>query len=94
MQSRVLTCFKLQKLSKDNAHSTHVQKNHPTSSIIGDLNTRITIRKKQKIDYAKLIANICHTSPIEFTTFNEALKDEICINVMQDELIQFKRNNI
>lgn len=31
---------------KENAHSSRAQKNHPSSSIIADLNTGITTRKK------------------------------------------------
>ena len=56
--------------------SLHVQKNHPSSSIIGDPSTGITTEKKDKINYTKMIANICYTSSIEPTSINEALKDE------------------
>ncbi|KAA0043416.1 F5J5.1 [Cucumis melo var. makuwa] len=48
--------------------SAHVKKNHPSSSIIGDLSAGITTRRKEK--------------------------DEYLINVMQEELLQFKRNNV
>ena len=71
-----------------NAQSSHVQKNRPSSFIIGDPNA-ITTRKKDNIYYAKLIVNICYTSSIEPTSINEALKDEFWINDMQDELLQF-----
>ena len=47
--------------------SSHIQKNHPSSSIIGDPSAEIIIRKKDKIDYAKMIADICYTSSIEPT---------------------------
>ena len=75
----------------ENVPSSHVHKNHPSSSIIGDPNTGITTRKKDKIDCAKLISNICYTSSIEFTFVNEALKNEFWINAMQEELLQFQR---
>ncbi|KAA0054957.1 putative mitochondrial protein [Cucumis melo var. makuwa] len=52
------------------------------------------IKKKDKIDYAKMIANICYTSSIKPTSVNEALKDEFWINAMQEELLQFKNNNV
>ena len=48
--------------------SIHIQKNHTTSNIIGDLNIGVTVRKKDIIGYAKLIANIWYASPIEPTT--------------------------
>ena len=70
------------------------RKNLPSSSIIGDPSTRVITRKKDKIYYTKMIANICYTSFIEPTSMNEALKDEFWINVMQEELLQFKRNNV
>ncbi|KAA0051617.1 putative mitochondrial protein [Cucumis melo var. makuwa] len=73
---------------------SHVQKNHPSSFIIGDPSAGIITRIKDKIDYAKMIANICYTSSIEPTSVNEALKDEFGINAMQEELLQFKRNNV
>ena len=57
------------------APSSHVQKNHPPSSIIGDPSVGITTKKKDKIDYAKMITNICYTSSIEPTPVNEVLKD-------------------
>ncbi|TYJ98295.1 gag-pol polyprotein [Cucumis melo var. makuwa] len=48
--------------------SAHVKKNHPSSSIIGNLSAGITTRSKEK--------------------------DEYWINVMQEELLQFKHNNV
>ncbi|KAL4035072.1 hypothetical protein IC575_003746 [Cucumis melo] len=77
-----------------NSPSSHVYKNHPSSSFIGDPSAGITTRKKDKIDYAKLIANICYTSSIEPTSINEAFKDDFWINAMQEELLQFQRNNL
>ena len=50
--------------------------------------------QKDIIDYAKLIANICYTPPIELTFVNEALQDDLWINAMHDELLQFLKNNI
>lgn len=58
------------------------------------LNIGVTTRKKDRIDNAKLIANLCYTFHIEPTIVNEALKNEYWINAMQDELFQSKRNNI
>ena len=40
-----------------------------------------------------MIANICYTSSIKPISVNEAIKDKFWINAMQEELLQFKRNN-
>ena len=37
---------------EENAPSAHVQRNHTSSSIIGDPSVDITIKKKDMIDYA------------------------------------------
>ncbi|TYK22560.1 F5J5.1 [Cucumis melo var. makuwa] len=50
--------------------------------------------KKDKVDYSKMIADLCYTSTIEPTSVEAALKDEYWINAMQEELLQFKHNNI
>ncbi|KAA0058251.1 gag-proteinase polyprotein [Cucumis melo var. makuwa] len=41
--------------------SAHVRKNHPPSSIIGDPSAAITTRKKEKVAYSKMIADLCYT---------------------------------
>ncbi|KAA0056418.1 gag-pol polyprotein [Cucumis melo var. makuwa] len=74
--------------------STHVKKNHPSSSIIGDPSAGITTRRKEKVDYTKMIADLCYVSTMQPTSIENALKDEYWINVMQEELLQFKRNNV
>lgn len=48
----------------------------PSSCIIGEINGEITTRKKELRDYAKMIENVCYTSPIKPTNVTEALKDE------------------
>ena len=53
--------------------SSPFQKNHPSSSIIGDHLVGITTIKNDKIDYAEMIANICYTSSIGPISVNEAL---------------------
>ncbi|KAA0033000.1 putative mitochondrial protein [Cucumis melo var. makuwa] len=69
----------------------NVKKNHPPSSIIGDSSAGITTRKKEKVDYSKMIADLCYVSAIESTFVEITLKDEYWINAMQEELLQFKR---
>ncbi|KAA0058253.1 putative mitochondrial protein [Cucumis melo var. makuwa] len=74
--------------------SSHFRKSHQSSSIIGDPFTGITSRKKDKVDYSKMIADLCYALAIELTSFEAALKDEYWINAMQEELLPFKRNNV
>ncbi|TYK27414.1 flocculation protein FLO11-like [Cucumis melo var. makuwa] len=64
---------------------THVVKNHPPSSIIGDVHSGI---------YAKVVANVCYTSTMEPTTITTALTDEQWILAMQEKLLQFERNQV
>ncbi|KAA0054769.1 putative mitochondrial protein [Cucumis melo var. makuwa] len=74
--------------------SAHVRKNHPSSSIIGNPSVEITTRKKEKVDYLKMIGDLCYTFAIEHSFIDVALKDEYWINAMQEELLQFKHNNV
>ena len=46
------------------------------------------------MDYKKMIVDLCYISSIEPISVNESLKDEFFINAMQEELLQFKRNNV
>ncbi|KAL0546271.1 hypothetical protein IC582_016177 [Cucumis melo] len=73
---------------------THIAKNHPSSSIIGDVHSSITTQKKERKYYSKMVANVCYTSTIEPTTVTAALTDEHWILAMQEELLQFERNQI
>ncbi|KAA0043140.1 F5J5.1 [Cucumis melo var. makuwa] len=72
----------------------HIAKNHPSSSIIGDVHSGITTRKKERIDYAKMVANVCYTSTLEPRNVTVALTDEHWILAMQKELLQFDRNQV
>ncbi|KAA0035920.1 putative mitochondrial protein [Cucumis melo var. makuwa] len=73
--------------------SAHVRKNHPSSFIIGDPSAGIITKKKEKVDYSKMIADLCYTCAIESLIVDVALKDEYWINAMQEELLQFRRDN-
>ncbi|KAA0058506.1 flocculation protein FLO11-like [Cucumis melo var. makuwa] len=73
---------------------THIAKNHPSSFIIGDVHSGIITRKKERKDYAKMVANVCYTSLLEPTTVSATLFDEHWILAMQEELLQFERNQV
>ncbi|TYK06527.1 gag-pol polyprotein [Cucumis melo var. makuwa] len=74
--------------------SAHVEKNHPARSIIGDPSAGMQTRRKDKIDYLKMVTDLCYISTIEPSTVDSALKNEYWLNAMQEELLQFKRNNV
>ena len=74
--------------------SARIKKNHPTSSIIGDISSGITARKKSRLNYAKMSANVYFTSTVEPTNVTGAMKDEQWIKSMQEELVQFEQNQV
>ena len=67
-----------------------MKKNYPFENIIDDLSSRVTTRRKDKVDYLKLIGKACFILSIEPKNINEALKDEFWMNAMHEELGQFK----
>ncbi|KAA0048721.1 gag-pol polyprotein [Cucumis melo var. makuwa] len=72
----------------------HIAKNHPFSFIIGDVHSGIITQKKERKDYAKMVANVCYTFSLEPTTISAVLTDEHLILAMQEELLQFERNQV
>ncbi|XP_073022676.1 uncharacterized protein [Primulina eburnea] len=83
-----------------------IQKDHPSSQIIGEIHEEVQKRKKEKVDYRKMIGLVCmnstfaqvshscFVSSIEPKNVNEALKDEFWVNAMHEELEQFVRNDV
>ncbi|KAA0045979.1 putative mitochondrial protein [Cucumis melo var. makuwa] len=60
----------------------------------GDPSAGMQTRRKEKIDYMKMVVDLCYTSTIEPSTVDSALKDEYWLNAMQEELLQFRQNNV
>ncbi|GAA0162916.1 hypothetical protein LIER_18907 [Lithospermum erythrorhizon] len=57
----------------------------------------VTTRRKELVDYRKMVGLIgesCFISKIKPKNVDEALKDEHWINAMQDELLQFQKNDV
>ncbi|KAA0041954.1 uncharacterized protein E5676_scaffold306G001650 [Cucumis melo var. makuwa] len=71
-----------------------VSKANNPSNDTGDLSAGMHTRKKEKVDYSKMVADLCYTSTIEPSTIDSALKDAYWLNAMQEELLQFRRNNV
>ncbi|PNY05365.1 retrotransposon-related protein [Trifolium pratense] len=69
--------------------SIRVQKNHPKELIIENPDLGITTRRSND-----LVSNSCFVSKFEPKNVKEALTDEFRINAMQEELGQFKRNEV
>jgi hypothetical protein len=68
--------------------SIRIQKDHPKDLIIGDPTSGVTTRSRG------INSNSCFVSKVEPKNVKEALTDEYWINAMQDELEQFKRNEV
>lgn len=68
--------------------SIRIQKDHPKELIIGNLNEGIVIKSRE------VVSNACFVSKFKSKNIKEALTDEFWINAMQDELDQFKRNEV
>ncbi|MCI15184.1 gag-pol polyprotein, partial [Trifolium medium] len=68
--------------------SIRVQKNDPKELIIGNLDQGITTRSRD------VVSNPCFVSKFEPKNVKEALTDEFWIGAMQEELNQFRRNEV
>ncbi|XP_031090921.1 uncharacterized protein LOC115995913 [Ipomoea triloba] len=82
------------KESSDIIPSTRIQKNHPIDNVIGEITSGVRISGKEKKNYRELIGYSCYISIIEPKNVCETLKDECWIHAMQEELLQFKRNEM
>ncbi|KAK1564465.1 hypothetical protein Q3G72_003838 [Acer saccharum] len=67
-----------------------VRKLHDKEDIIGEVNEGVRTRRQ----LANLISYTCYTSQIEPKKVDEALNDEFWVLAMQEELNQFKRNEV
>ena len=72
----------------DKGPSIRIQKDHPKELIIGNPKQGVVTRSRETV------SNACFVSKVEPKNVKEALKDELWINDMQDELCQFKRNEV
>ena len=69
------------------------QKHHSTDDIIGNVNDERMTRRKQ-INFKDLVGLNCFVANYEPKNVEEALLDEFWIAAMQDELLQFHRNDV
>lgn len=83
-----------------------IQKDHPTSQVIGSIHGDMLTRRKDKVDYRKMVEMVCMNSVFAQVSYSclmsllepkkvyEALKDDFWINSMHEELDQFVRNDV
>ncbi|XP_073046244.1 uncharacterized protein [Primulina eburnea] len=83
-----------------------IQKNHPSSQILGETFGGMQTRRNEKVDYRKMMGLVCMTSVysqvshscfvslVEPKNISEALKDEFWVDAMHEELEQFVRNDV
>ncbi|GAA0154390.1 hypothetical protein LIER_44113 [Lithospermum erythrorhizon] len=77
--------------------AARIQKNHPVNNIIGQLDQGMTTSKKDKVDYKKMIGLLEETyfiSKEEPKDVKTGLLDEHWINAMEEELVQFEKNEV
>lgn len=74
--------------------SRRVRRNHPVKEVIGDIGDGMRTRSKTLINYREMIGNLCFVSKIVPKNVNEAIDDEYWISAMQEELVQFERNEV
>ncbi|XP_059076871.1 uncharacterized protein LOC131876101 [Cryptomeria japonica] len=71
--------------------SKFVQKNHPESLVIGELD--INIQTRRRLATTIKHAHFCLLSKIEPRNFDEASEDKYWVNAMNEELDQIERNH-
>ncbi|KAJ9535203.1 hypothetical protein OSB04_un001716 [Centaurea solstitialis] len=77
-------------LNEEPVHLTRTQKNHPSSLVIGDLETPMVTRKKANAQQEEKIGLMsCFLSQIEPKKAYDAMKDPSWVEAMQEELLQF-----
>ena len=69
-------------------------KNHLVEEVLGDIEDGIRTRMKHPVNYREMVGNVCFVSKIEPKNVTEAIVDEYLISVMQEELVQFERNDV
>ncbi|GAA0172337.1 hypothetical protein LIER_26183 [Lithospermum erythrorhizon] len=77
--------------------AARIQKTHLVSNIIGETDRGMTTRNKDKVDYRKMARLFVETfflSNFEPKDVKATLQDENWINAMQEELVQFQRNDV
>ncbi|GKF53298.1 retrovirus-related pol polyprotein from transposon TNT 1-94 [Tanacetum coccineum] len=89
VEEEAIEVSKTKPIGNDQIINIKESKTHPLKNVIGNLNQR-TLRSQAQ-DKSNFF---CFISTIEPTNINEALKDENWVMSMQEELNQFKTNDV
>lgn len=84
-------------LHEEPCHPTRTQKNHPPELVIGDISSPMITRNQsrfQELQDQQHTVLTCFLSQIEPKKVYDAMKDPSWIEAMQEELLQFKLQNV
>ncbi|KAI3769793.1 hypothetical protein L6452_00906 [Arctium lappa] len=84
-------------INEEPSHQTRTQKNHPPELVIGDISSPMITRNQSRLqelqDQQHTVLS-CFLSQIEPKKVFEAMKDSSWIEAMQEELLQFKLQEV
>ncbi|KAI3678519.1 hypothetical protein L6452_37815 [Arctium lappa] len=84
-------------INEEPSHQTRTQKNHPPELVIGDISSPMITRNQSRLqelqDQQHTILS-CFLSQIEPKKVHDAMKDSSWIEAMQEELLQFKLQEV
>ncbi|KAI3770658.1 hypothetical protein L6452_01799 [Arctium lappa] len=84
-------------INEEPNHQTRTQKNHPPELVIGDISSPMMTRNQSRLqdmqDQQHTVLS-CFLSQIEPKKVYDAMKDSSWIEVMQEELLQFKLQDV
>ncbi|KAI3728115.1 hypothetical protein L6452_16745 [Arctium lappa] len=84
-------------INEEPSHHTRTQKNHPPELVIGDISSPMITRNQsrlQEMQDQQHTVLTCFLSQIEPKTVYDAMKDSSWIEAMQEELLQFKLQEV
>ncbi|KAI3729850.1 hypothetical protein L6452_18521 [Arctium lappa] len=84
-------------LNEEPRHNTRVQKNHPPQLVIGDISSPMMTRHQSRLqemqDQQHTVLS-CFLSQLEPKKAHDAMKESSWIEAMQEELLQFKLQDV
>ncbi|KAI3665007.1 hypothetical protein L6452_43623 [Arctium lappa] len=84
-------------LNEEPSHHTRIQKNHPLQLVIGDISSPMMTRNQsrlQEMQDQQHIVLSCFLSQLEPKKAHDAMKESSWIEAMQEELLQFKLQDV
>ncbi|KAI3692233.1 hypothetical protein L6452_32044 [Arctium lappa] len=84
-------------LNEEPSHHTRIQKNHPPQLVIGDISSPMMTRNQSRLqemqDQQHTVLS-CFLSQLEPKKAHDAMKESSWIEAMQEELLQFKLQDV